>query len=114
MLQKLDEFYLQQPEPNRGFMLGLRRYILDFDIHITEHWKWKLPFFYYKNKPFCYIWKEAKTGQPYLGIVKAEQIEHPLLVRGNRKKIKVLCFDNNVDLPIDLVDEIFKKLIKLY
>ncbi len=114
MLQKLDEFYLIQPEPNRSFMLGLRHFILDFDVEITERWKWKLPFFYYKNKPFCYIWKDSKTGQPYLGIVKAAFIKHPLLVQGNRKKMRVLYFDNHKDIPIDLLEDVFKELIKLY
>jgi hypothetical protein len=110
MLQQLDQFYLDQPEPNRSFMLGLRDYILSSDDAFTEHWKWKLPFFYYNNKPFCYIWKDAKTQQPYLGIVKADLIEHPLLIQGNRKKMKVLYFDITKDIPIDLLDEIFSLL----
>jgi hypothetical protein len=87
MLRELDTFYLSQDEPNRGFMLGLRQYILNYDTHFSEKWKWKLPFFYYKNKAFCYIWKDKKTKQVYLGIVQANKINHPLLIQGNRKKI---------------------------
>lgn len=113
MLQKLDAFYLDQPEPNRSYMLGLRGFILNYSPDIMEHWKWKLPFFYYKNKPFCYIWKDAKTQQPYLGIVKANLIEHPLLIKGNRKKMKVLYFDVSKDIPIELLDKIFKMIFEL-
>ena len=79
MINQLELFYLQQPEPNQSYMLALRQYILDSNNDFHEKWKWKIPFFYYKKKPFCYIWKNAKTQQPYLGIVKADLFDHPLL-----------------------------------
>jgi len=114
MLQQTTDFYLQQPEPNQSFMLGLRQIILGLDEEITELWKWKLPFFYYRNKPYCYIWKDAKTQQPYLGFVKSDPIKHPLLYKGNRKKMKVLYFDIQEDIPIGLLEEIFKLLKPFY
>ena len=114
MLRELDQFYLEQPEPNRSFMLGLRAFFLNYDTAITEAWKYRLPFFYYKNKPFCYIWKDKKTQQPYIGIVKAGLIEHPLLIKGNRKKMKVLYFDTSKDIPVKLLDEVFQLAMNLY
>ncbi len=114
MLRKLDQFYLEQPEPNRSFMLSLRSFFLNYDAGITEKWKYKIPFFYYKNKPFCYIWKDNKTQQPYVGIVKADEFEHPLLIKGNRKKMKVLYFDTTEDIPVKLIDEIFKLQMALF
>jgi hypothetical protein len=114
MLRELDNFYLEQPEPNRSFMLGLRNYFLNYNSEISEEWKYKIPFFYYKNKPFCYIWKDNRTQQPYVGIVKSKLIEHPLLVQGDRKKMKVLYFDTSKDIPVELIDKIFKLAIKQY
>ncbi len=114
MLTNLDTFYWEQPEPNQGFMLALRHYILQYDSDITEKWKYKLPFFYYKESPFCYIWKDAKTQQPYLGIVKAQKIEDSLLVQGNRKKMKILPMDAYKEIPIADIDRIFNKLMPLY
>jgi hypothetical protein len=41
----------------------------------------------YKNQPFCYIWKDSKTQQPSIGIIKGNFINNHLLVQGNQKKI---------------------------
>ena len=113
MLSQLDRFYLEQPEPNRSFMLGLRDFILDYDNSITETWKWRLPFFCYKGKPFCYIWKDKKTTQVYLGMVKANRFNHPSLIQGNRKKMKIIYFDSSKDMPINILTEVFE-LAKMY
>ncbi len=95
-------------------MLSLRSFFLKYDTEITEAWKYRLPFFYYKNKPFCYIWKDSKTQQPYIGIVKASLIEHPLLIQGNRKKIKIISFKPSEDIPVLLIDEIFQLAMQFY
>ena len=114
MLHQLAIFYAEQSEPNQGFMLGLRQIILNYDASVTEHWKWKIPFFYYRNKPFCYIWRDAKTNNPYLGIVKAAHIENKHLIKGNRKTMKIFPFDPNKDIPVDDIYEIFEMLKPLY
>lgn len=114
MLREIDTFYLEQNEPNRSFMLGLRDFILHYHKDITEEWKWKLPFFYYKGKPFCYVWKVQKTQQPYLCIVKSDLFEHPQLIQGNRKKMKALYFDTSKDIPINLVDEVLQLAMQYY
>lgn len=114
MLRKIDTFYLEQTEPNRSFMLALRDFVHDYHKEITEEWKWKLPFFYYKGKPFCYVWKVQKTQQPYLCIVKSHLFEHPSLIQGNRKKMKALYFDVTKDIPVNLIDEIFQLAMKYY
>lgn len=114
MLRELDNFYLEQPEPNRSFMLGLRAVFLNYDPRISEEWKYRLPFFYFKGKPFCYIWKDKKTQEPYIGIVKADKFDHPLLVKGDRKKMKALYFKPTKDIPIELIDEIFQLAMRYY
>lgn len=114
MLREIDTFYLEQTEPNRSFMLGLRDYIRTYHEEITEEWKWKLPFFYYKGKPFCYVWKVQKTQQPYLCIAKSHLFEHFQLIQGNRKKMKALYFDVTKDIPVNLIDEIFQLAMEYY
>ncbi|HIP48318.1 MAG TPA: DUF1801 domain-containing protein [Lutibacter sp.] len=114
MLREIDNFYLEQTEPNRSFMLGIRGFILNYHKEITEEWKWKLPFFYYKGKPFCYVWKVQKTQQAYLCIVRSDLFEHPQLIQGNRKKMKALYFDVTKDIPINLIDEVLQLAMKYY
>lgn len=114
MISELDLFYDKQEEPNKGCFLALRSIILNLDSNITEAYKYKLPFFLYKNKMFCYLWKDKQTNVPYIGIVKGNEINHPLLEQGNRKKMKILSVNPNKDIPIEALEDILKSAIKLY
>jgi hypothetical protein len=93
--------------------MALRQTILNFSSQISEHWKYKLPFYYYKGKPFCYLWQD-KNAQPYIGIVKGKLIDHPLLFLGKRKKMKVFMIDPNDDLPIKEMYAVFEEAVTYY
>ncbi len=94
--------------------MALRGILLKFDPEITEQWKYKVPFYYYKGKPFCYLWQDNKTQQPYIGIVKGHHINHPNLTKGNRKKMKVFMIDPNENIIIEEIYGIFLSAIKFY
>ncbi|MCT4580689.1 MAG: DUF1801 domain-containing protein [Flavobacteriales bacterium] len=114
MISDLDLFYEKQEEPNKSCFLALRSIIQSLDPNITEAYKYKLPFFLYKNKMFCYLWKDKQTNFPYIGVVKGNEIDHPLLEQGNRKKMKVLSISPNEDIPIEALEAILKTAINLY
>ncbi len=105
MLNALNQFYLQQKEPNKSCYLALRDVILGLSEEITPEWKYKLPFFYYKGKMFCYLWQDKKTHEPYIGIVRAQGLELDYLIQGNRKRMKILPIPANEDLPIEKIRE---------
>ncbi|MBX2844697.1 MAG: DUF1801 domain-containing protein [Saprospiraceae bacterium] len=106
MLNHIENFYHSLEEPNKSCFLALRQVILNHHEDITEAWKWKLPFFLFKKKTFCYIWIDKKTQHPYIGIVRADRFEHPMLIQGDRKKMKVLPVHPQEDLPIQVIEEI--------
>lgn len=114
MICELDAYYVSHEDPVRSTLLALRSYILNYDKNITETWTHRMPMFRYKGKLFCYLWTDKKTYQPYMGMYKGIDIEHPLLELGNRNKMKVIYFDAATDIPLDIIDEIFKMAIKLY
>lgn len=114
MLTPLDEFYLQKEEPLRGCLLALRDFILAFDKHITAEWKYKMPFFYYKGKMFCYLWFHKKYRKPYIGIVRSLHLQHPDLIQEKRAKMKIMLIDPEEDLPIDVLHDILKEARILY
>lgn len=114
MISELDNFYLSQPEPNRSCFLALREMILSLDQEFTPEWKYKLPFFYYKKKMFCYLWKDKVTQEPYIGIVRCTNINHPKLEQGNRKRMKIYRVNPNEDIDIEELFEILKESMKLY
>ncbi len=114
MLREIDQFFLNKDEPTKGCLLFLREYILGFDNHITEAWKYKMPFYCYKGKMFCYLWVNKKTLQPYLGIVEGRRIEHPLLVTEKRARMKTMTINANKDVPVEIIKSILRSAIDIY
>ena len=43
----------------------------------------------------CYFWKDKKTQEPYIGICRGNEIDHPLLEAGNIKKMKIFRVNPN-------------------
>jgi hypothetical protein len=113
-MKELDIFYLQKEEPVRGCLLFLREHILNYDKDITEAWKYKMPFYCYKGKMFCYLWVHKKIGLPYIGIVEGRKIAHPLLIQEERARMKIMLLDPRIDLPITTINSILNDAINLY
>lgn len=114
MIKEHDNYYLKQDEPNKSCLLALKDIILGLDSEITPEWKYGLPFFYYKKKMFCYFWKDKKTQEPYIGICRGNEIDHPLLEAGNRKKMKILRINPHTDIDIKTVKEILYSALNSY
>jgi len=114
MINELQAFYLSKEEPTKGCLLAMRDYILEYNSEMSESWTHKMPMFRYKGKLFCYLWVDKKTYEPYIGIYKGIDIEHPKLDLGNRNKMKIMTLDPNADLPVETLAEIFEMAVKLY
>jgi len=114
MLTSLDNFYLNQEEPTRGCLLALKDVVLSIDNNMSPEWKYGMPFFYFKGKMFCYFWKDKKTNEPYIGILKGKDIDHPALESGTRKLVRILRIDPNKDIDIVTIKQILTQAISLY
>lgn len=114
MLRPIDEWFLHKEEPNKSCLQFMRAYILALDPHITEAWKYGMPFFCYKGKMCCYLWVHKKDHLPYLGIVEGKMIDHPDLVQEKRARMKILFLDPNKDIPVRKINGILKQMLALY
>jgi hypothetical protein len=110
----LDNFYLQQDGPTQSCLLALRRIILAQDKEVVHAWKYGMPFFCFRGKMFCYLWVHKKYKQPYLGIVEGKRFDHPALIGEKRSRMKIMLFDPNKDLPIDIINSVLQKAINFY
>jgi hypothetical protein len=113
MLRDIDNYYLQKEEPVKSCLLFLREHILHLDNNITEAWKYRMPFFCYNGKMFCYLWVH-KNGLPYIGIVEGKRMDHPELIIEKRARMKIMFVDPAADLPIDTINSILKTAISFY
>lgn len=110
----LENFYLQQDEPTKGTLLALRKIILRLDNNITNVWKYKMPFFCYKGKMFCYIWFHKKYKQPYIGIVEGNRFDESYLLQEKRSRMKIMLLDPSKDLPLKKIENILQRAINFY
>lgn len=114
MIRETDQYYIQQEEPNRSCLLALRSIILEQDSHITETRKWGMPCFCYKKKMFSFLWTDKKTHEPYILMVEGNLLDHPLLEKGTRTRMKILRIKPNEDIPIDIIKLILDGALNLY
>ena len=114
MEKSLDNFYLQQQEPNASCLLALRDIILAQSTEISSALKYGLPFFHYKGKMFCYLWVHKKYKKPYIGVMGGVHLNHPELLIEKRSYVKILLIDPNKDLPIKTIKSILNAAIKLH
>ncbi len=95
-------------EPVKSCLQALRGIILRYDDSITETWKYAMPCFCINGTMFCYLRKEKKSGQLSIGFVEGKVLHHQKLEKGNRARIKVLYIDPFENIPIDLLNDLFK------
>ncbi len=112
-MREIDNYYLEKEEPVKGCLLFLRQHILNFDSNITEAWKYRMPFFCYKGKMFCYLWVHKKNGLPYLGIVDGGKMDYPGLIQEDRARMEIMFIDPGQDMPMETINTILKMAIDL-
>lgn len=106
-----DQYFLKHEEPIRSCLQFLRAHILKQDSSIRESWQYGMPFYFYGNKRFCYLWVHRKTRQPYLGIVEGSSVYHPDLIQEKRARMKILLIDPVKDIPLRKVNDILSQAI---
>ncbi len=108
-MREIDLFYQNLEEPYNSCFMALKSIILAFDNRITEEWKYKLPFFYFNGKMFCYLWIDKENKQPYVSFADGFRMNHPLLESGDRKRFKIFYVDPNKDIDIKSLIELMEE-----
>jgi len=113
-MREIDNYFLQKEEPLKSYLLALREFILKYDKNISEAWQYRMPFYCYNGKRFCYLWVHKKYHQPYIGIVDGKKINHPQLILEKRARMKIMLMDPSKDVPVKIIKSILKDVISLY
>jgi len=113
-LRPIDAWYLHHDEPNRSCLQFLREYILAQDDHLTEAWKYGMPFFCYDKKMCCYLWVHRKLLQPYIGFVEGASLHDPDLIQEKRARMKILLLNPGKDIPRKQIKGLLRQMLLLY
>lgn len=112
-MSEKDLFYFEKDEPIRSCLLALRNIILEQDKNMLKTKKYGMPCFCINKKPLSYLWLDKKSGDPYLLFVDGNLLDHPLLHKGKRKKMKILNLNPSIDLQKQLINSLLQKAINL-
>jgi hypothetical protein len=113
MLREIDLYFSEKDEPLRACLEALRYLILHHAPQITEVWQYKMPFYRFAGKRFCYLWMDKRTGQPYIGFVDGKRLDHPELLMEKRSRMKIFRIDATTDLPVETIRELLNAAIGL-
>lgn len=115
-MKPAEEYILSQPELYRSIIYNLQIVIENEIPDLELLYKWKIPFYYYKGKPFCFINVSHKRKYVDLGIVKGFQIknhkEH--LISENRSIMKSLRYSSLEEIDTRVLIEIIQEISELY
>jgi hypothetical protein len=108
-----DNYFLTLPEPSQSALLYLRQFFIN-EMGLTEAWKFNTPFYYYKNKWFCYLIYIKKKDETYISFVLGNKIEFPDLVSEGRKQMKIYKINPNENIKKSELKKIVALLKKFY
>lgn len=93
-MKPVDLYILNQPENYRNMLLHIMAVVEDTVPEATLEFKWKIPFFYYKKKPFCFLNASHKNAYVDIAFSKGYQLQNNLdfLVGESRNTYKSLRY----------------------
>ena len=96
IMNPAENYILNQKEPLQSILLFVRQIIFTTIPEMEEKYKYKIPFYYYKGKPVCYLNILKGTNYVDLGFWDGFKLpnKHHLLKANNRKMVKSLEFKN--------------------
>lgn len=113
-MKPAEAYILNQPEPFKSILLHLQILIEGSFSEVDLKFKWKIPFYYLNDRPFCYLNPSKKKG--YVDVVfwiSAHLTKYnEFLISENRKVVKSLRYfkleDINQEVLLTVLDEATK------
>jgi len=111
-----DEYIYRQPQKYQAILLHLisvfKQEIPDLDMHF----KWGMPYLYYKKRMFCYLNVNSKKGFVDAGFARGFELKRNLdfLVGEKRNTVKSLRYYHLEEIDNDILKEVIKEAIALY
>ena len=110
-MKPAEEYILNQPEPFKSILTHLQILIVTSFPEVDLLFKWKIPFYYLNDKPFCYLNPSKKKGYVDVAFWVSAHLtkynEH--LISENRKVVKSLRYrtidDINEEVLLSVLEE---------
>ena len=111
-----EEYILRQPTNFQEVLFYIIS-VVEKELPNTELlFKWGVPYFYYKKKPFCYLAPNKKRGYVDVGFAKGFQltVHQDVLVDENRNTVKSLRYYHLESVDDKVLRGVIKEASLLY
>ncbi|MFY0629979.1 MAG: DUF1801 domain-containing protein [Flavobacteriaceae bacterium] len=111
-MRPYDEYILSKSEPFKSILLQLQIIIESTISELELKYKWKVPFYYYKGKPFCYL--NVTNGYVDVGFWSGAYLDqyNAYLISENRKVMKSLRYFSIEEIDQEILISVLKALEK--
>ena len=116
-MKPADIYILNQPENYRNILFHIIAVVENTLPEVTLEYKWRIPYFYYKKKPLCYLNASHKHGFVDVGIAKGFQLKNNLkhLISDNgRNTIKSLRYFSLEEIDNQILIAVIEEAKSLY
>jgi len=111
-----DEYIYRQPEKYQTILLHLINVFQRSIPKLELLFKWGIPYFYYKKKPFCYLSPNHKKGFVDAGFARGFEFKRnqDYLVGEKRNTVKSLRYFNLEDIDNAILEDVIQEAVTLY
>ncbi|WP_341220921.1 DUF5655 domain-containing protein [Polaribacter atrinae] len=104
-MKPVEEYILKQSEPFKSIIMHLQILIETNFAEVDLQFKWKMPFYYLNEKPFCYLNPSKKKG--YVDVVFYTNSElqkfNEFVISDKRKVVKSLRYKEVSDIDAEVL-----------
>lgn len=111
-----EAYIINQPEPYRSILLHLQVIVESSIPEIELLYKYRIPFYYYKKRPYCFLNASHKKQFVDICFVRGNKItkHQDQLVTEKRKKMASLRYKSIEEINNVVLVEILKNVLSLY
>lgn len=114
-MKPAENYILNQPEPFKSILLHLQLIIETNFPEVDLLFKWKIPYYYLNNKPFCYLNTSHKKKYVDVAFWVSTHLTkyQEYLVSENRKVVKSLRYFSIDDINEEVLRSVLKEAYEL-
>lgn len=114
-MKPAEEYILNQPEIYRDIILNLQIVIENEMPGVELFFKWKIPYYYYNGKPFCFINASHKGKYVDLAFNKGYQLQknQEFLIGDKRNTFKSLRYFSLEEINTEILIDVIREAISL-
>jgi hypothetical protein len=107
---------LSQPEKYQAMLLHLLAVVQRAIPELELLFKWGIPFFYYRKKPFCYLAPNHKKGFVDVGFARGFQLKRnqEALIGEKRNTVKSLRYSTLESIDNLILEDVMQEALGLY